>query len=104
MRDVVKMVLQAEDESKRILEDAEARAERIVADARRKAQDMVQTRRRETVEQGEALVVAADGDAQREKKERLAQAATEIEAAVHLDEQAAQNAIEAVLRCVCGSQ
>ena len=104
MRDVVKLVLQAEEESKRVLEDAEARAERIVADARQKAQDMVRTKRRETAEQADALVTAADEDAQREKTERLAEAVADIESSVSLDEQAARNAIDAVLRCVCGSQ
>jgi hypothetical protein len=40
--------------------------------------------------------------AEAEKKERLARAAAEIETQVRVDEATAQQAVEAVTRCVCG--
>ncbi len=104
MRDVVKQVLLAEGESKRILDAAEAEAERLVAEARSAAQEIAATMRRETVEETEAIVASAERDATRDKKEQLAQAATDIEAVVYLDEQATRRATEAILRCVCGNQ
>ena len=79
MRDVVELVLQAEGESKRILDDAQAEAERIATEARSKAQDIARTTRRETADQVDAIVGNAERDAQREKEEQLAQAAAEIE-------------------------
>lgn len=102
MRDVVQMVLQAEEESKGILQEAETAAEGIVTEARRKAQEMVEAARRETIEQADALVLAAERECEREKQRRLAQAADEIEARVRLDEEVTESAVEAVLRCVCG--
>lgn len=102
MHDVVELVLQAEGESKRILDDAQAEAERIVAEARSKAQDIVQTTRRETVAQAEEIVGNAERNAQRDKEEQLAQAAVEIDNVAHLSEQSTENAIQAILRCVCG--
>ncbi len=104
MHDVVELVLLAEGESKHILDDAQAEAERIVTEARRKAQDSIQTTRRETAEQSDAIVKTAEQDAEHEKEERLAQAATDIETAGQLNEQAVRTAIEATLRCVCGEQ
>jgi vacuolar-type H+-ATPase subunit H len=104
MRDVVKKVLLAEGESKRILAAAEAEAERLVAEARSAAQEIAATMRRESVEETEAIVTSAERDATRDKKEQLDQAATDIEAVVHLDEQAIRTATEAILRCVCGNQ
>ena len=78
MRDVVELVLQAEGESKRILEDAQAEAERIAAKARSESQSIVQTRRRETAEQVDAIVRNAQQNAQREKEEQLSLAAADI--------------------------
>lgn len=102
MRDVVQMVLQAEEESKRILQEAESAANDIVTQARRKAQDIVEAARRKTIEQADALVSGAERECENEKQRRLSQRAEEIEAMVRLDEEVAESAVKAVLRCVRG--
>lgn len=103
MHDVVKLVLQAEAQARRILEEAEAEAERLAAEGRRRAQEIVQTMRRETAEQADAIVTTAEREALRERGERLAQAAAEIEAAVHLDPLSARAVMNAVIHCVSGT-
>ena len=104
MRDVVKMILQAEGESKSILEKAQAEVECLAANARRQAQDIVQFVRREMTEEAEAIVERAEQEAEQEKQQRLAQAATDIANSVFVEEQTAQSAAEAILRCVYGGQ
>lgn len=101
MRDVVKMVLEAEDESKQILEEASAKVERIAAKARRESMEIVQTARRETAEQVDAIRRQAEQEAEREKQLRLEQAAADIENMGQLDDQAVQTAVQSVLHCVC---
>jgi len=103
MHDVVKLVLQAEGEARRILNDAEAEAERLAAEARRRAQEIVRTMRRETAEQADTIVTTAEQEALRERNQRLAQAAAEIETAVDLDPPSARALVEAVVRCVNGT-
>jgi vacuolar-type H+-ATPase subunit H len=103
MHDVVKLVLQAEAQARRILEDAEAEAERLGADARSRAQEIVQTMRRETAEQADAIVTTAEQEALRERRQRLAQAAVEIETAVQLDRPSAQAVVDGVIRCINGT-
>lgn len=103
MQDVVKLVLQAEGEARRILHEAEAEAERLATEARRRAQEIVQTLRRETAQQADALVGSAEQEALRQRREQLAQAAAEVETAVHLDESATRDLIAAIVRCVSGA-
>lgn len=103
MNDVVKLVLQAESESKRILEEAEAQATRISDDARRRVHELVQKRRLEAAEQAQAMIDTAEQEGQRERQIRLDQAATEIESAVQLDEASLQTLVEAMMRCVHGA-
>jgi vacuolar-type H+-ATPase subunit H len=104
MQDVVGIVLQAEAEAKRILEEAEAEAERLTSEARSRAHEIVQMRRREAAEEADAIVKSAEQDAQGEREERLARAAVEIEAAVQLDPSAARQLVDAVLSCVGGTK
>jgi len=104
MSDVVQMVLVAETESKRILQEAQDTADQLLTDARRKAQAIVQTNRRETMQQVDALVAEAEQAAFKEKQERLAEAEQQIESAVQLEGPAAQSAIEMVSRCVCAER
>lgn len=103
MNDVVKLVLQAESESKRILEEAETQASQISDDARRRAHELVQKRRLETAEQAQAMIDTAQQEGQRERQIRLDRAATEIESAVKLEDASLQTLIEAMMRCVHGA-
>lgn len=102
MCDVVQSVLEAEQASKRILQEAETAAEGIVTEARRQAQDIMEAARCETIEQADALVLAAQRECEHERQRRMEQAAADIEAMVRLDEELAESAVKAVLRCVCG--
>ena len=103
MHDVVKMVIQAEAEAKGILQDAEAQAEGLAADARRRAQEIVKAIRREAAEQTDAMLQAAEQDAQRERQDRLTRASAQIETAVHLDPPTVRALVEAVLCHVHGA-
>ena len=104
MHDVVKMVLEAEAESKQVLESAESEVQRITAEARRNAQEIVQSMRHETAEQADAIVRAAAEAALREKEERLARAAADLDAAVRFDASRVRALIEAVVRRVSGGR
>jgi vacuolar-type H+-ATPase subunit H len=101
MRDVVRMVLDAEGDSKDILEQAVAEAGRIAAEAQHEAHRIVHATRCEMAKEADSIVKLAEQEAEREVQQRLEQAAAEIEGSVHLGDQAIQSAMEAVLRCVC---
>jgi vacuolar-type H+-ATPase subunit H len=102
MRDVIQKVIKAEGEAKRILQEAQAEAERILADAQKQAHDLLFRRRQEVRVEAERIMAAAIQEAEREKKERLGRAATEIETKVCLEEATKQSAVETVVRFVCG--
>ena len=104
MHDVVKMVLEAEAESKRVSEQAESEVQRISTEARRKAQEIAQAMRQETAEQADTIVRAAAEAALREKEEQLARAAAEMDVAVRFDRSRVQALIEAVVRRVSGGR
>jgi vacuolar-type H+-ATPase subunit H len=103
MTDVMKMVLQAEEQSRHLLEDAESQAAKLSEDARRRAHDLVQTKQHETAEQAHAIIESARQGAQRERQVQLEQAAGQIEKMVQLDEAALRTLTEAMLRCVNGT-
>jgi vacuolar-type H+-ATPase subunit H len=102
MHDVVRLVLDAEAESKRVLDEAEVEAERLATEARRKAQEIVRAARHQTAEDAETIIQTAEESARREKQERLTRAATEIESTVRLDGAAVQRLVDAVVRSVIG--
>ncbi len=104
IRDVVERILQAEGESKSILEEALVEANLLAADAQRQAQEMTHSARREAAKEAELIIRVAEQEAALEKQDRLAQAAADIELAACLEEQAVRSASDAVLRCVCGGK
>jgi vacuolar-type H+-ATPase subunit H len=103
MTDVMKMVLEAEEHSRHLLEQAESQAAKIAEDARRRAHELVQAKQHETAERAHAMIEAARQEAQRERQMQLDEAAGQIEKMVHLDEAASQALQEAMLRCVNGT-
>jgi vacuolar-type H+-ATPase subunit H len=103
MQDVVRIVLEAEAEAKDIVQHAEAEAERLTAEARIQAQEIVQNRRHETAKQADAMVKAAEQEANQERQSRLDHAAAQIESTVHLTPATARALADAVVRCVCGT-
>ena len=104
MRDVIQKIIATENEGKTLVERARAEADRILSDARKEGQDIIERARRGARAETEKIVEAAVEEAEREKKNRLAHAAAEIESEIQLDRNASQQAAEGVVRCVCGLQ
>lgn len=103
MRDVVQKMVEAEAEAKRILAQAQAEADRILAEARAKAQEIAGHHREELREQTTQIAEKAIQAAEAERRERLARAATKIEAEVRLDDAVRKEAVNAVIRTVAGN-
>lgn len=102
MRDVIQKIIEAENQAKLLVETAKAEADRILSDAQKKGQDMVERAREEALDEAERIVEAATEGAEKEKQERLAQIAADIERDVQLEQGRKEWAIEGVVRCVCG--
>ncbi len=103
MTDVMRMVLEAEEQSKHLLENAEAEAWKIGEEARRQAHDSVRKLQHETAQQAHTIVETARHEANEERKQQLEQAAREVESTVRLDDAAKQSLTEALIRCVSGT-
>ncbi len=104
MREVIQKVLEAEAEAKRLVEAAKAEADRLVSQAQQESQEFVARAREEARAEAGRLLDAATRQAEQEKRERLDRAAADIETQIQLDEETRQRAVEAALRCVCGSR
>lgn len=101
MRDVIQRVIATEAEAKCIVEAARVEGARILAEAQKRSQDIATRARQEAQIEAKRMVEAAVSEAGREKQERLARAAAEIETQVRLEETTKQRAVEASIRCVC---
>lgn len=102
MRDVIQKIIAAESEAKLIVDKAKAEADHILSDAQKKGQDMIDRAREEALFEAERIIEAAIEGAEREKQDRLARIAAEIERDVQLGEDRKERAVEGVVRCVCG--
>ena len=102
MREVIQTVMASERAAKQLVQAAQAEADQLVSRARLGARDAVERARQEAGREAESILAAAETDATREKAERLARAAAEINTRIRLDETAANQAVEAAVRCVCG--
>ncbi len=102
MRDVIQKIIAAESEAKLLVEEAKTEAERILSEAQKKGQEIIDRAREEAFSEAERLVEAAVEGAEREKQDRLAQIAAEIERDIQLDQERREWAVEGVIRCVYG--
>jgi vacuolar-type H+-ATPase subunit H len=102
MREVIHSVLAAEAEAKGIVAAARTEAERIASDSQKVSTGLVARMQQEARAEADYLVTAAVEQAGREKEERLARLAAEIEAEVQLEDSARQRVVAAAVRCVCG--
>lgn len=102
MRSVIQKILQTEAEAKSLVEAARLEAEETLSRARQRAQDSMTRARSELHAETERLLQAATQDAEREKQERLARTASEIQAQIRLEEATIRDAVDGVVRCVCG--
>lgn len=103
MRELIQRLVEAETEAKGIVATARGEAGRIIEAAQKEAQELTARSRRETRSEAEAMIITAAAEAGRAKQECLAQAKTEIENRVRLDEATTRRLVEAVVR-VCGGQ
>ena len=102
MREVIQKVIASETEAKQLVQAARVEADELVRRARLEAHTLVEQAVREARLEAEKILAAAEDAAAREKTERLARAAAEINTRIRLDETAANQVAEAVLHCVCG--
>jgi vacuolar-type H+-ATPase subunit H len=100
MRDVIQKVLEAEDEAKRMLEQARQEAAQIEAQARKEAQAIQARMERESRAEAGRILEEATRAAEREKQERLTDATREINDQVRLSKALKQRAVQEVIRCV----
>ncbi len=85
-----------------MVQTARAEAERILAEARKNGQEMVEQAGHEARVEAEKIVNAAVEEAEAEKEANLAVIRAEIENSIHLDPESSRQAVEGVVRCVCG--
>jgi vacuolar-type H+-ATPase subunit H len=102
MNEVIKKVIAAEAEAKRLVQAAKTEAERIMSEAKKRALELRSAARQQNQIEVEQILASATADADKEKQARLAAVAADIEKRMVLDEPAKRQAIAAVLKCVSG--
>lgn len=102
MRDVIQQVIATEAVAKQMVQSARLGAEQILSEARKRAQELTAVARQEAQLEAQQILATATTGAGRDKQARLASIAAEIEKQVSLDEIVRQQAVAAVVRCVCG--
>lgn len=85
-----------------MVQSAQSEADRILSEARKRAQEWTTTMREQAKREVQEILFQAESRAEQEKQVRLAAATAQIEQQVNLDEQVRQQAVAAVVRCVCG--
>ncbi len=101
MRDVIQKIIATESEAKLIVEAARAEADQILSEAQKKGRDVVDQARQEAIVEAGKILEKAVETAQREKQNRLADAAAGIENQIQLDPVSRKSVVEKVVRCVC---
>lgn len=103
MREVIQQLVAVEFEARQIVQAAQAAADRILTDAQQQALEMVARGREEAHAAGETLLATAIANADRDKVVRLAAASEKIDAEVRLDEEAVEQIVTEIVRCItCG--
>lgn len=102
MHEVIQKVIAAEAEARGLVEAAKAQANRLLLEAEKQGQNLIAQVRQESRVEADRIVKAAILAAEREKQERLARVACEIEAKVRLDADTQQRAVTGAILSVCG--
>jgi vacuolar-type H+-ATPase subunit H len=102
MREVIQKVIATETGAKQLVQAAQTEADQLLNSARMRARDLADQAHGEAKLETEKIIAAAEDEAAREKADRLADAAAEINTNIRLDAATAQPAVEAAVRCVCG--
>ena len=103
MREVIEQLVAVEAEAQRIVQAAQAEADRILADTQHQAQALMTRGREDARVAAEAWLATAIAEAERDKQARLTEASEKIDAEVRFDEEAAEQIVTEIVRCVtCG--
>lgn len=102
MREAIRMLVDAEETAKLRVRSARQLAEQRLDDARRKAAERVAQARQAALAGTEELLRAASLEAEREKQQALAHAATRIQADIRIDADVFEQAVDAVTHRLCG--
>jgi vacuolar-type H+-ATPase subunit H len=101
LREVFDKIIEAETEGKRIVERAKVEAERILSQGRKEADQIRSRTDSESRVEAERILDAITQSAEDEKRKRMDRAISESDEEIQLDETSKQQAVDAVLRCVC---
>jgi vacuolar-type H+-ATPase subunit H len=104
MRDVIEKIIATESEAKLVVDAARTEADQILSEARKKGRDVIEKARQEALVEAEKILEIAVETAERDKQQRLADAAAEIESKIQLEPASRKSAVEGVVRCVCKQQ
>jgi vacuolar-type H+-ATPase subunit H len=102
MREVIQKVIATETDAKQLVQAAQTEADQLLNSARLRARDLADQAHGEAKLEAEIFLAATEAEATREKADRLADAAAEINTNIRLDAAIAQPAVEAGVRCVRG--
>jgi vacuolar-type H+-ATPase subunit H len=102
MNDVIQKVVATEAEAKRMVLAAKSEADRILSAAQKRAQELTATARKDVQLEAQNILAQAMAEAEKNQQARLASVAAGMEKQVYLDAAARRQAVEAVIRCVCG--
>ena len=97
MRDVIQKIIATESEARQKVQAAESEAERIILESRKHAQELVEAARQTALLDAVNILTAALEKAEAEKKQRLADAAAEMDNQIRLDGKTMRHAVNAVV-------
>ena len=101
MREVIRKLVDAENEARQTVEAARIEAEAIVSEARRQASERLAQARRDARAESQHVVETATRDALKEKQDRLSRATADLEAGIDVDGARRECLVQAAVRCVC---
>jgi vacuolar-type H+-ATPase subunit H len=101
VREVIRKVIEAEGEAKRLVEAAKVQAEGIVSKMRTQCQDLLLRADGQGRAEARKIIESAVREAEQEKQERLRQAVIELDTQLRIDAATVQCAVDGVVRCVC---
>lgn len=102
MREVIQKIIETENKAKATVEAARAEADRILSDARKRAGEITEQARVQARAETAKIMEEALAAAEEEKRHHLEEARARIESQVDIDKATREQAIQGVVRCVCG--
>jgi vacuolar-type H+-ATPase subunit H len=84
-----------------MVQAARSEAAQILAAAQKRAKELTATARQESQIEAQTILATATAAAEKDKQQRLTAATAEIEKQIFLDDATRQQAVAAVVCCVC---